>query len=136
MRVCSSQTVEALKRQVENKAGVAVREQRLVCASRQLECSKTLEESGVRAESTVHLLLRLRGGALPKSFDFEKECAEPQGAPIVFAPVGRTDKVRRWSLQEACAIAQSGVVARLGRVGASASDSVFVCSRRAFATSC
>ena len=81
LRVFASETVDALKKQVESKVGVPVDEQRLVCASRQLESRQTLSECGVCAETTVQLLLRLRGGspmdaAERKITDAEKAVSE------------------------------------------------------------
>ena len=40
-----------------------MKDQRLLVASRQLDDAKTLAECGVQDGSTVHLLLRLRGGS-------------------------------------------------------------------------
>ena len=97
VRTCLNEAVESFKGKLAVKVGVPSSEQRLVCGGKQLVSERTLHECGVQAESTVHLLLRLRGGVS------RVDLAEPQSAPVVFAPVGKTSKVQRWSLQEAFA---------------------------------
>ena len=92
LQVCSGQSVEALNLQVAEKVGVPAEQQRLVFAGKQLESGRTLGDYGVQRESTLHLLLRLRGGT---------GCGNclltPVGLPVVRAPVGRV--VERWNLE-------------------------------------
>ena len=42
-----------------NFLGIAIRLQRLIFRGKQLEVSKTLSESNIAEESTIHLVLRL-----------------------------------------------------------------------------
>ncbi len=56
----STPTVAELKAQILDKEGIPVDQQRLVFAGRQLGDGQTLD--GLEDESTVHLVLRLRGG--------------------------------------------------------------------------
>ena len=54
-------TVAELKRKVHVKEGIAVDQQRLVYAGKQLEDERTIEDYGIGNETTIHLVLRLRG---------------------------------------------------------------------------
>ena len=60
--VDKSTKVSDLKRKVFDKEGVPAEEQRLVFGGKQLEDSRTLGDYNIQKESTVHLVLRLRGG--------------------------------------------------------------------------
>ncbi len=57
-----TETIASIKAKIEDKEGIAVREQRLIYAGKQLDDNLTLQEASIENLSTVHLVLRLLGG--------------------------------------------------------------------------
>ncbi len=62
LEVDPNESIDSVKAKITEKEAIPANQQRLIFAGKQLESGRTVSDYNVTADSTFHLVLRVRGG--------------------------------------------------------------------------